>query len=746
MFPRVLPLAGTVMLSVGAAAAHAAPAALDSLHLLDQADALPDDFRDYFFDVPVVVRVEVDGRYLGDARALLTRGNALALLAFVDTQGSDATGDERQRWLQVLAEPRALGPCATGCAQGLAGLHYSLENSLLSVATDRAGQADAAPRYHALPERGSHGMVLRHQVNAYAGDSLPLAGRYALDAQASVGRWTVQGHYQLDRSADREGELRHAAQSLYAQREFNDHFLRVGWFLPGFQGVTRQPRATGSLGFTTMGVMAGSSDTLLADSRAASLHPVYVTANREGSVEVYRDGSLILTQPVQPGLQQLDTRRLPGGIYAVELRVIEDGRETAREAAVIHKPSQWRDPSRRWRYSAFAGQQRSLLDSVDDPQAGKAAVGGVINYLAHARAVLGLAAQQIGDARAVAGSLDWQLNDRANLLTNAYRSRVDGHGVDLQGLLRYRTGSVTLSHNRSWLPRRRWDDDRFVVLAAGEGSRWGGLQVSAVGVNHRIGDRSHLAARVSQQRGISSGRGLDVSFSRRQLLFGADAHWRATVFDRPASAATGLRRNRGVDLTLNIALGREGRRYSGSLGSRTGTRGGRDLYAGVGVQQGFDDGWVRGLAGQATVDREGVGVSGNAQFEHPALRGDAYVQRSPLGGTPSGGINLESTLAVGGGTLSVSGAGQLATTQTGMIVDVDSDLPDVVLRAHDRHGGSYPLHPGATCCRSRPTSAGCCSSTSTAAPRRPPRCSRRRCRITSTRAGWPMAGWPWSAR
>ncbi len=85
------------------------------------------------------------------------------------------------------------------------------------------------------------------------------------------------------------------AEPLAAQREFRDNFLRVGYFLPNFQGVTRQPRAPGSLSHTTVGMMAGSSDSLAIDSRAPSLYPVYVTANREGTVEVFRDGSLIQT-------------------------------------------------------------------------------------------------------------------------------------------------------------------------------------------------------------------------------------------------------------------------------------------------------------------------------------------------------------------------------------------------------------------------------------------------------------------
>lgn len=693
---RLLPIATAVMLYCSSAAASAAPAALESLTLLDQAGGLPDDFRDHFFDVPLVVRVERDGQFLGDARALLTRENTLSLLEFTDSHDSTEPAAERARWLQVLATPRPLGACAQSCDAGLVRLHYSLESSLLSIATENGGRSASDVRHHALPEGGSRGLILRHQLNAYAGEGMDASGRYALDLQGSVGQWTLAGNYQVDRTGDLDGQLRHSVQSLYAQREFRDNFLRAGYFLPNFQGVTRQPRAAGSVNHTTVGVMAGSSDSLAIDARAPSLYPVYVTANREGTVEVFRDGSLILTQPLQPGLQELDTRRLPGGIYEVELRVIEDGRESSRETTVIHKPGNWRDPSRRWRYSAFAGVQDTLLDSIDDPNAGAFAAGGIINYLAHPRAVVGLSAQHLDGANAFAGSVDWQISDSANLFTNAYTSD-QGRGVDLQGLWRYRHGTVIVSHNRTWQERRRpWDEGYAPYPPDAEvpDTRSGWLQTSALSVNHRLGDSSHVAARVSHNRGVSDGVGVDLSFSRRQTLFGSDATWRASVFDRPANSSSGMRRNRGVDFTLNIALGDDGRRYTGSLGSRTATDGGRSLYASAGAQQSFEQGLVRSIGGQATADSDGLGLSGTALFEHPALRGDVHAQRSSLGGQLSGGVNLESTMAIGGGKLAIAGAAQVGSTSTGMIVDVSSELPEVELRAHDSRGGSYTLHPG----------------------------------------------------
>ncbi|SQC93253.1 fimbrial outer membrane usher protein TcfC [Cedecea neteri] len=84
-------------------------------------------------------------------------------------------------------------------------------------------------------------------------------------------------------------------------------------------------------------MMAGSSDALLKGGDIPALYPLYVTANREGVAEIYRDGTLLNSQPVQPGLQMLDTVPLPSGIYEVEIRIMEDGRESSRVTETINK-------------------------------------------------------------------------------------------------------------------------------------------------------------------------------------------------------------------------------------------------------------------------------------------------------------------------------------------------------------------------------------------------------------------------
>lgn len=661
--------------------ADATAGTLGNLSLLDQTEGLPEDFREHFFDAPLTVRVERDGQLLGEAKIVLSQSNTVQLVEFTDTHDSRIPESERRHWADYLGTPRALGACESRCANDLMALHYSLETSVLSLVTDAAEHDETQVRHYELPEGGSRGLILLNQLNLYGDQNANRGGSYRLDAEGSIGLWTITGSYQADRGAGTD--WRHSVQGLYAQREHKDHFVRMGYFQPNFLGVSRQPVTPNASVHTTVGVMAGSSDSLAIDSNSASMYPLYVTANRQGAVELYRNGALIYTQQLEPGLQLIDTRRLPGGIYEVEMRVLEDGQVTSSQNELVYKPTHWRNLEQRWRYSAFAGQQRTLLDSRSDPREGDLAVGAVLNYLANPRAIVGLSAQQTGSERSVGSSLQWQAHDRASVYANAYRSNEYGSGIDMQGLLTYRNGSISLNHNRTWL-----DSDRRLRTTAG----W--TRASAVVVNHRLGDRTSFNARVSHNSGVIRGFGLDLAFNHRHTLFDSDAMWRASIFDRPMSVSNGNRRNRGIDLTLNIALGSNGRRYNGSIGSRTGVNGRRDLYGTVGLQQDLNNDYVRTIMANATGDRYGLGVSGGAQFQHRSFSGDTYLQRSSFDGMLSGGLNLQSSIAIGGGKVSAGNHAVTSGAHTGVILDVESDLPRVALRADEHRGGTTLLKPG----------------------------------------------------
>ncbi|MGE6334596.1 TcfC E-set like domain-containing protein [Stenotrophomonas sp. NPDC077659] len=683
---RLATAISTALLALPATAAGVAPDDLPSL--LEQRERMPVEFREHLFGNPLTVRVELDGTYLGDAEVVLHEDNRVQIVAFSDSTGSALPATERARWVEQLAEPMALGVCASGC-RGLAALHYSLSNSLLSLLTPV--QAQATDRHVALPEHGSRGLIVRNSLSTSGGQGQPTTARYSAELSGSLGLWNTVGSYQY---YTQHGEAEQYLSALYAQRERGDHFVRAGYFLPTFEGIVRQPRAPGTRNDTALGVMIGSSDALLVDDGTPSAYPVYVTASREGVVEILRDGRLLSTQAVKPGIQQIDTRRLPGGIYDVELRVMEDGQEASREAVSIHKPNRWRDPTRRWRYSAFFGQQQSLLGRPQEDTTGGIAAGAVVNYLAHPRAVLGATVQKVGQDRATGVSMDWQANDAFSTYTNFYTSRAAGRGMDLQGLYRYRAGTVVANHARSWAEQRQ-----RIVPGDGSAPRWetrGGWQdTTSVSFTHRFSHRDNASVRISRTSGFTRGTGLDVSYGRRETLFGRhDVNWRVSAYDRPGSSFTHYRRQRGIDLTVSLAMGDDTRNYSGSLGSRTGQAGQRDAYATAAVTQQVQGPVLRSVNGMVSAKRDGLSAGAGAYLQHSLLEGDVQLYRAALGGRISASANLDSTVVLGGGRAAVLGQGRRTGVDTGIIVDVSSDYPNLTLRADDSHGSSALLRPG----------------------------------------------------
>ncbi|WP_258911384.1 CS1-pili formation C-terminal domain-containing protein [Pseudomonas putida] len=672
-----LPLAASMALWAGMC--HGAGSALGPVK------GLPREFEAHFFDVPLAVRVDLDGRYLGDAMVVLSRDQRVQLLEFTETFDSREPESLRRLWRERLVDGRPLGDCQAACPDGLRAIHYSLANSQLSLLTDRAESVATAERFHRLPEQGSHGLLLRNQLNL-VNDGVATSGRYALQGQGSVGQWTALADGQLDRGSDSREGTRYRVDQLYGERLVEDHFYRLGYFTPSAQGLTRQPRLMGASPDTTVGLMFGSSDSLLIDNAAPSATPIHVTPNRPAVAEIYRNGVLINSQPVQPGLQTLDTKVLPGGIYEVEVRLVEDGQVSSRSQAFVYKPGNWRSIDAPWRYNLYVGRQSSQLSNWQDTHDDSLAAGVLANYLLHPRAIVGLSAQRLDDAMQYGTSLDWDVRDRFKLYGNLFQAQGHGSGYDLQLIHAYDRGSLVASHSRSWLTRSypdRRDDASTRPFQARQTQ-------SALSLSHRLDPRNTASVRLSHSSGSDAGTGIDLGWAYYGRLFGSDANWRLSLFDRPGNSGTGDARSRGVNLSLSMSLGGGGRRLSASIGSRTSRDGGRDLNTSLGYQQDVELGPLRSVGATLSADRYGAGLGADTQFENQAMHGDAYLLRSSYNGEFTGGLNLESLVAVGAGKAAVSG--QYMTHQAALIVDVDTDIEDLKLRADDALG--VDLHPG----------------------------------------------------
>jgi hypothetical protein len=661
------------------------------LDLLTQAQGLPAEFRDHFFNAPLVVRVDLNGVYLADATVMLGQEGTVEVVKLTDADQSTIKEQDRQTWEQVLATPRALGRCASDCPQGLVALHYSLERSELSILTNTAESDNAGPRYYNLPTSGS-GLLLRNQLNA-AGTRSDKYGTYVASALGSRGAWTAAAEAQLDRSRSEYASTdRHRLRSLYTDYLHENTFYRVGYFTPSLQGLSRQPRTLNGLPEGTLGMMFGSSDSLTVDDGRASATPIYVTPNRPSVVEVYRNGSLINSQPVQPGLQAIDTRPLPGGIYAVEIRVVEDGQVTASSEEFVYKPTNWANPDQRWRYNAYLGRGKELFSNWEANREEGMNAGLITNYLLHPSAILGLSVEKVDGAMQYGSSLDWDLSDELRAYANLYRTKGRGDGLDVQAIYTYTGGNLVASHTRSWLYQYQREDRWPAFYTPRYRSEVRENTQSSLSWQHRFTPRGTGVMRLSHATGAVAGFGADLSWVQRAVVLGSDTTWRFSLFDRPSTASSGDRRNRGVDISLTLSLGSNGDSLYGSLGSRTRRDGGREQTASLNYQHQVNGPFIRHVTGTLNKDSYGVGLGGRVGFESRLLAGDGYLQSSSYNSELGGGLNLSNTLALGDGHLASTGS--MGNYQAGMVVDVDSDLEDVELRSYDGHGSSGRLRAG----------------------------------------------------
>jgi hypothetical protein len=85
-------------------------------------------------------------------------------------------------------------------------------------------------------------------------------------------------------------------------------------------------------------------------------------------------------------------------------------------------------------------------------------------------------------------------------------------------------------------------------------------------------------------------------------------------------------------------------------------------------------------------------LSSLTNFRTDAINGDGFVQRSSFNGNFTGGVNLDSTVVVGGQRMALTSQHQ--GRGAGMIVDIESDIDGIALRADDLNGGSVALRPG----------------------------------------------------
>lgn len=660
---------------------HSQADATPPLSVLQQIQQLPADFVDHMFDVPLVVRVELNARYLGDAMIVLDRQENIQLLAFTDERDSEYGDEQRQRWLQRLAGKTALGNCKTQCDDVVA-LHYSLAESLFSIISSDARESVTQNRYYQLPAEGQHGVILQNQLSVSAGEQQETSGYYNARLTASHGNWTSSGAAQITRTGGQDNSTNTLLSELYSQREFAGDFLRLGLFSTHGGDLQLQPQYMASGTSTIAGMMYGSSSALETPGNTASATPVYVTANRPAVVEIFRDGYLLYTQQVGAGLQLIDTTKLPGGIYPVQIKVVEDGEVSSETEEMIYKPQGWTNPEQRLKYNVFVGQAQHQASSGSNADNSKVHAGAAVNYLLTPGMVLGAGINRQSEHTQLSLNTDWSLSDSNRLLFSTFYSDVYGHGFNTQLIYGMKNGSLILGHNQQ---QRRASDSQATTEHSTQQ-----LSNTSVSLYQRLTSEHSVNLRLS--RDTQNKYASDINWNFRQQVLGNDATWRFAAFNRPGNTGSGDKRQYGVELGVTINFGASANRFNAAVGNRTNRDGEREFSGQLGWNRQLQPGFFNAVGADLTLDSYGAGLSGYTGFQNQYMNGNGFINRSSFNGNLSGGMNLNSTVALGGGAVAATSQGLHATS--GIIVDVQSDLPAIELQADNSRGGSMVLKPG----------------------------------------------------
>jgi hypothetical protein len=93
--------------------------------------------------------------------------------------------------------------------------------------------------------------------------------------------------------------------------------------------------------FATIFLLAdGLAPTQPVDASPDGRHAIYVTAPPNAVAQVFRDGTLLHSQPIPAGRHPLDLSALPDGVYYVQVHTVASGAVLSRQGRLIYKPRQ----------------------------------------------------------------------------------------------------------------------------------------------------------------------------------------------------------------------------------------------------------------------------------------------------------------------------------------------------------------------------------------------------------------------
>ena len=623
---------------------------------------LPGDFKRYFYDSEIVTQIYLNDTLLFDAAISLKESGGIQLIRVLDEPG-DINPELSSLWEGILREGVSVGECTVSCPSGLLATEYRLDNSVLKLYTSQYETKKTASAFISVPENAPGGLIMTNDVTA-SGTSASNSWGITSSLTASFSGWSQKASFQSSGTGGRYHYSNSSLYELYSQKELQGSFLRLGLFSPSNDTGNVQ---TSGFGYDTVtGAMWGTSDALLANTDSVSAWPVYITGRNQSIAEVWRDGRLIYTQQLQQGIQALDTRQLPGGIYDISIKIIVNGQTVETQQAQIYKPQGWGNPDKRLRINLWGGQRTTLATGgTEGAQEHPFSLGGGVDILAHPRAILGFSGAMTGKERQVRSRANITLSQNDTLVAQYTVGNNDYSSRQNTDIHYYRNISGRGSASLFWSSTIS-DVYGHRTRSRQMGSTWGSsLSLRLPWSTSLIlnGQKMDTAWR--------KGFGADISLTTLATLSGRDMNLRLSAYDRPGFNHNN--RDRGLSVGVSFSLYPSARH---AVSAETGMNQNQG-YSSLNYQwQPGDDGYIRTLGGGVSYSPDSTVISGNGTIDTPYISGDVYAQHDTRGSTNTAGGNLSQVLLLGGGEIASANGNSSRSMESALIIDVESDDKD----------------------------------------------------------------------
>ncbi len=616
---------------------------------------IPEDFKEYLYNSEIITQINLNDQKLFDASVGIANGEQVRLIQII-TESGEIDAAKSREWESILREGLPIGACLNKCQNGLMKVDFNLERSQVNIYTRQYEAERVQKDYITLPDSMPSGIIMANNMSASQSASYR---NMALTSEltSSFAGWSQRASFQSNVNSGKYSNSNASIYNLYTQKELAGYFLRMGMFSPDYDAGNVQTPGSSSKSIT--GAMWGSSDTLSLDSESVSAWPVYVTGRNQSVVEVWRDERLVYTQQLQTGVQALDTRRLPFGIYDVELRIIESGQVVETQQAQIYKPRGWANNGERYRFNLWGGKNDKIMLSGDDHSNEKSSltIGGAADFLVHPRVEMGLSGFTSDNEERLSVRTNIDIGSGSSFFYQSQWSNYANSTSNNTDFRYYKTlpgvGSGSLFFRNTKYSTRSYHSD---INTYG-----GSMSLRLPGVSSFITNLQYTDS--ARRKGVS----VDVAATVNRELFARDTRFRLSTYSKPGY--NGRSRDYGVSLGVSIALNATNQHV---VSAETGYNQ-DDMYSSLNYQWLPQDSSIRNLGGGVSYSADSVVLSGNAAIDTPYVSGDVYAQHDARSSTNTAGGNLAQVLVLGGGKMASVNGSENRGMQSALIVDVESD-------------------------------------------------------------------------